>query len=92
MYKINLIALLHYSFDICSLVSMSDHNHQDPLDLILTGNNEATEDNASTNTPDLSAGLIDTVTTIFFQLFQNFIHSQEDTAENTGLWWKQHPR
>ena len=64
---------------------MSDHNHEDPLDSILNGNNEATEDNASTNTPDLSPGLIDTVTTNkLFQLFQNFIHSQEDTAENTG--------
>ena len=64
---------------------MSDHNHEDPLDSILNGNNEATEDNASTNTPDLSPGLICTVTTNkLFQLFQNFIHSQEDTAENTG--------
>ena len=64
---------------------MSDHNHEDPLDSILNGNNEATEDNASTNTPDLSPGLIDTVTTKkLFQLFQNFIHSHEDTAENTG--------
>ena len=49
---------------------MSDHNHEDPLDSILNGNNEATEDNASTNTPDLSPGLIDTVTTN--KLFQTF--------------------
>ena len=64
---------------------MSDHNHEDPLDSILNGNNEATEDNASTNTPDLSPGLIDTATTNKrFQLFQNFIHSQEDTVENTS--------
>ena len=64
---------------------MSDHNHEDPLDSILNGNNEATEDNASTNTPDLSPDLIDTVTTNkLFQLFQNFIHFQEDTAENTS--------
>ena len=64
---------------------MSDHNHKGPLDSILKRNNEATEDNVSTNTPDLSPCLIDTVTTNkFFQLFQNFIHSQEDTAENTG--------
>ena len=48
------MALLHYSFDICRLVSMSDHNYEDPLDSILNGNNEANEDNASTNTPDLS--------------------------------------
>ena len=64
---------------------MSDHNHEDPLDSILNENTEATEDNASTNTPDLSPGLIDTVTTNkLFQLFQNFIHSQGDTADNTG--------
>ena len=44
--------MLHYSFDIFRLVSISDHNHEDPLDSILNGNNEATEDNASTNTPD----------------------------------------
>ena len=49
---------------------MSDHNHKDPLDSILNGNNEATEDNASINTPDLSPGLIDTVTTN--KLFQTF--------------------
>ena len=61
---------------------MSDHNHEDPLGLILNGSNKATVDNASTNTPDLSPGLIDTVTTN--KLFQNFIHSQEDTADNTG--------
>ena len=60
---------------------MSDHNHEDPLDSILNGNNEATEDNTSTNTPDLSPGLIDTVTANkFFQLFQNFIYSQGDTS------------
>ena len=64
---------------------MRDHNHEDPLDSILNGNNEATEDKASTNTPDLSPGLIDIVTTNkLFQLFQNFIHSQGDTAENIG--------
>ena len=64
---------------------MSDHNHEDPLDSILNGNNKAIEDNASTNTPDLSPCLIDTITTNkLFQLFQNFIHSQEDTAENTS--------
>ena len=64
---------------------MSDHNHEDPLDWVLNGNNQAIEDNASANTPDLSPGLIDTVTTNkSFQLFQNFIHSQEDTADNTG--------
>ena len=67
---------------------MSDHNLEDPLDSILNGNNEATEDNADnaiTNTPDLSPGLIDAVTTNkVFQLFQNFIHSQEDTAGTTG--------
>ena len=64
---------------------MRDHNHEDPLDSILNGNNEATEDKASTNTPDLSPGLTDIVTTNkLFQLFQNFIHSQENTAENTG--------
>ena len=80
-----MIALLYYSFDIFRLVSISDHNHEDPLDSILIGNNEATEDNASTNTPDLSPGLIDTVTVNkLFQLFQNFIHSQEDTTDNTG--------
>ena len=63
---------------------MSDHNHEDPLDSILNGNNEATEDNTSTNTQDLSPGLIDTVTANkFFQLFQNFIYSQGDTADNT---------
>ena len=66
---------------------MSDHNLEDPLDSILNGNNEATEDNddnAITNTPDLSPGLIDAVTTNkVFQLFQNFIHSQEDTAGTT---------
>ena len=63
---------------------MSDHNHEDPLDSILNGNNEATEDNTSTNTPDLSLGLIDTVTTNkLFQLSQNFIHSQGNTADNT---------
>ena len=63
---------------------MSDHNHEDPLNSILNGNNEATEDNASTSTPDLSLGLIDTVTTNkLFQLSQNFIHSQGDTADNT---------
>ena len=57
---------------------MSDHNHEDPLNSILNRNNEATEDNTSTNTPDLSPGLIDTITTNkLFQLFQNFIHSQE---------------
>ena len=80
-----MIALLYYSFDIFRLVSISDHNHEDPLDSILIGSNEATEDNASTNTPDLSPGLIDTVTTNkFFQLFQNFLHSQGDTADNTS--------
>ena len=67
---------------------MSDHNLEDPLDSILNGNNEATkdnEDNAITNTPDLSPGLIDTVTTNkIFQLLQNFIHSQEDTADSRG--------
>ena len=42
---------------------MSDHNHEDPLDRVLNGNNEAIEDNASANTPDLSPGLIGTVTT-----------------------------
>ena len=78
-----MIALLYYSFDIFRLVSISDHNHEDPLDSILIGNNEATEDNASTNTPDLSPGLIDTVTANKLQLFQNFIHSQGDTADNT---------
>ena len=63
---------------------MSDHNHKDRLDSILNGNNEATEDNASSNTPDLNPGLIDTVTANkLFQLFQNFIHSQEDTTDNT---------
>ena len=50
---------------------MSDHNHEDPLDSILNGNKEATEDNASTDTPGLSSGLIDTVTTNELQLFQN---------------------
>ena len=51
----------------------------------MNGNNQAIEDNASANTPDLSPGLIDTVTTNkSFQLFQNFIHSQGDTADNTG--------
>ena len=80
-----MIALLYYSFDIFRLVSINDHNHEDPLDSILIGSNEATEDNASTNTPDLSPGLIDTVTTNkFFQLFQNFLHSQGDTADNTS--------
>ena len=35
--------------------------------------------------PALSPGLIDTVTTNkLCQLFQNFIHSQDNTAENTG--------
>ena len=58
-----MIALLHYSFDICRLVSKSDHDHEDPLESILNGNNEATEDSASTDPPDLSPGLIDTVTT-----------------------------
>ena len=69
---------------------MSDRNHEDPLDSILNESNEATEDNASTNTPDLSSGLIDTVTkNELFQLFQNFIHSQENTSffflRNTSL-------
>ena len=51
----------------------------------MNGNNEATEDNASTNTPDLIPSLIDTVTTNkLFQFFQNSIHSQGDTADNTG--------
>ena len=64
---------------------MNDHNHEDPPDSILNGNNEATEDNASTNTPDLIPSLIGTVTTNeLFQFFQNFIHSQGDTADNTG--------
>ena len=64
---------------------MSDHSHEDPLKSILNGNDAATKDNASTNTPDLSPGLIETVATNkLFQLFQIFIHSQEDTAENTG--------
>ena len=63
---------------------MSDHKHEDPLDSILNGNKEATEDDASTNTPDLSSGLIDTVTTNELQLFQNFLHSQGDTADNAG--------
>ena len=64
---------------------MSDHNHEDPLDWVLNGNNEAIEDNASANTPDLSPELIDTVTTNkSFQLFQNFIHSLGDTADNAG--------
>ena len=77
--------MLHYSFDVCTLVSMRGHNHEDPLDSILIGNNEATEDNPSTNTPDLNPGLIDTVTSNkHFQLFQNFMHSQGDTADNTG--------
>ena len=77
--------MLHYSFDVCRLVNMRDHNHEDPLDSILIGNNEATEDNPSTNTPDLNPGLIDTVTSNkHFQLFQNFMHSQGDTADNTG--------
>ena len=50
---------------------MRDHNHEDPLDSILNGNNEATEDNASTNTPDLIPSLIDTVTTNnFFNFFK----------------------
>ena len=53
---------------------MSDHNLEDPLDSILNGNNEATkdnEDNAITNTPDLSPGLIDIVTTNkFFNFFK----------------------
>ena len=63
---------------------MSDHNHESPLDSILNGNNEVTEANASTNTPDLSPGLIDTVTTNkLLKLFQSLIHSQEGTAENT---------
>ena len=63
---------------------MSDHNHENPLDSILNGNNEVTEANASANTPDLSPGLIDTVTTNkLLKLFQSLIHSQEDTAENT---------
>ena len=63
---------------------MSDHNHEDPLDTILNGNNEVTEANASTNTPDLSPGLIDTITTNkLLKLFQSLIHFQEDTAENT---------
>ena len=66
---------------------MSDHNHEDPLDSILNESNEATEDNASTNTPDLSSGLIDTLTkNKLFQLFQNFIHSQE----NTSFFFKKH--
>ena len=69
---------------------MSDHNHEDPLDSILNESNEATEDNASTNTPDLNSGLMDTVTkNKLFQLFQNFIHSQENTSffflRNTSL-------
>ena len=77
--------MLHYSFDVCTLVSMRGHNHEDPLDSILIGNNEATEDNPSTNTPDLNPALIDTVTSNkHFQLFQNFMHSQGDTADNTG--------
>ena len=43
------------------------------------------QDNASTGTPDLSPGLIDTVTVNkLSQLFQNFIYSQEDTTDNTG--------
>ena len=75
---------------------MSDHDHEDPLDSTLNGNNEASEDNTSTNTANLSPGLIDTVSTNrLLQLFQNFIHPQEDTADNAGnccLWWKQHPR
>ena len=63
---------------------MSDHNHVDPLDSILNGNNKVTEANASTNTPDLSPGLIDTITTNkLLKLFQSLIHSQEDTVENT---------
>ena len=79
-----MIALLHYSFDICRLVSMSDHNHEDPLDSILNGNNEVTEANASTNTPDLSPDLIDTITTNkLLKFFQSLIHFQEDTAKNT---------
>ena len=64
---------------------MSDPNHEDPPDSILNGNNEATEDNASTSTPDLIPSLIDTVTTNeLFQFFQNVIHSQGDTSDNTG--------
>ena len=63
---------------------MSDHNHEDPTDSILNGNNATTGDNSIANTPDLNPGLIDTVTTNkLFQFFQNFIHSQEGTAENT---------
>ena len=59
---------------------MSDHNHEDPLDSILNGSNETTEDNVSTNTSDLSPGLIDTVTkNKLIQLFQNSIHSQKNT-------------
>ena len=63
---------------------MSDHKQEDPLDTILNGNSEATGDNASTNTPDLSPSLIDTVTNTLFQFFQNCIHSQGDTTDNTG--------
>ena len=62
---------------------MSDHNLEDPLDSILTGNNEVTEDNednAITSTPDLSPAVTKNK---LFQLFQNFIHSQEDTAGST---------
>ena len=53
---------------------MSDHNHEDPLDSILNGNNEASEDNASTNTLDLSPGLIDTVTTNKLFNFFKILH------------------
>ena len=64
---------------------MSDDNHKDPLHSILNGNNEATQNNAITNSTDLSPPLIDTVTTNkIFQTFQNFIHSQGDTSDNTG--------
>ena len=49
--------------DICRPVSMSEHNHEDPLDSSLNGNNEATQNNTSTNSTNLSPPLIDTVTT-----------------------------